>query len=232
MIETKTNEVQKNSGETQPLLPTVPCNVVYHEDCMVGLKRFPDNYFDLAVVDPPYGIGLVKTEAGNWGQRKENKGSIDKQTQWDFEAPNSEYFTQLRRVSKNQIVWGANHFISRMPFDSSCWIVWDKVNGESYFADCELAWTSFEKAVRMYRKRTVMKDRIHITQKPVELYEWILQKFANDGDLILDTHVGSGSSRIAAHKAGLSFIGFEIDKDYYEAQEKRFSDFKRQMRLF
>jgi len=205
---------------------------ITNEDNMALMARYPDNYFDLAIVDPPYGIGLVKTEAGNWGQRKENKGSIDKQTQWDFDVPNSEYFTQLMRVSKNQIVWGANHFISRIPFDSSCWIVWDKVNGESYFADCELAWTSFETAVRMYRKRTVMTNRIHITQKPVALYKWLLDKYAKPNNKILDTHLGSGSIAIACHDYGFELTACELDKEYYDKAIERITNHVSQQRLF
>lgn len=213
-------------------------SVVYNEDCIEGLKRFSDNYFDLAIVDPPYGIDVAasgKVGGNNCGKAKDYGAK-----EWDKQPPNEEYFNQLRRVSKNQIVWGANHFISRLPFDSSCWLVWDKDNSGN-FADCELAWTSFDTAVRkfMWRWNGMLQqnvknkeERIHPTQKPVALYEWILQNYASEGDLILDTHVGSGSIRIACDKGGFNFTGFEIDTDYWEAQEKRFSDFKRQMRLF
>jgi site-specific DNA-methyltransferase (adenine-specific) len=212
-------------------------SVVYNEDCIEGLKRFSDNYFDLAIVDPPYGINASK---GTWGSSNKGKVTNYGKKDWDKQTPEQNYFLELRRVSKNQIVWGANHFISRMPFDSSCWLVWDKQNTGD-FADCELAWCSFNTAVRkfVYRWNGMLQQnmknkeiRIHPTQKPVALYEWILQNYASDGNLILDTHVGSGSSRIACDKGGFNFTGFEIDKDYWEAQEKRFSDYKRQLRLF
>lgn len=120
---------------------------LYNADCMEIMKGFKDKQFDLAIVDPPYGIGLVKTEKGNWGIRKENKGSIKKD--WDFKKPSKEYMAELFRVSKNQIIWGANHFIGSINKNSQCWVVWDKKNGDSYFSDCELAWTSFDSAVRM-----------------------------------------------------------------------------------
>ena len=228
------------------LLGAVP-SVVYNEDCVQGLKRFSDKYFDLAIVDPPYGIGINKgghTLAGN-GNFKGGNFKVAarkyKGGEWDNEPPPQEYFEQLFRVSKNQIVWGANHFIERMPFNASGWIVWDKDNGESYQADCELAWTSFDKAVRKFSWRwwgllqQNMKDkeqRIHPTQKPVALYKWILDNYAEQGNLILDTHVGSGSIRLACNELKFPFTGFEIDKDYYEAQEKRFKDFVSQLRMF
>jgi site-specific DNA-methyltransferase (adenine-specific) len=214
-------------------------SIVYHEDCISGLKRFPDNYFDLAVVDPPYGIDINNQTQGKGGGFARKIDYVKKN--WDKEPPSKAYFNELMRVSKNQIIFGANHFISRIPFDSSCWIVWDKDNGETDFADCELAWTSFKTAVRRFKftwagmRQQNMKhkeERVHPTQKPVTLYEWIYKNYASEGNLILDTHLGSGSSRIAAHKAGLSFVGFEIDADYYAAQEKRFKTFTSQLRLF
>ena len=214
---------------------------LYNMDCMDAMKEMPNNAFDLAIVDPPYGIGINKgghTLAGN-GNFKGGNFKVAarkyKGGEWDNEPPPKEYFEQLFRVSKNQIVWGANHFIERMPYNASGWIVWDKDNGESYQADCELAWTSFDKAVRMFRMHhfsSGYETKIHLTQKPTKLYDWVLSKFANEGDLILDTHLGSGSSRIAAYKGGFNFVGFEIDQEYYEKQEKRFNDFKSQLRLF
>ena len=220
------------------MLGAVPFSEVYLEDCTEALKRFNDNHFDLAIVDPPYGINVAKT--GKVGGNNAGKAKDYGAKEWDKQPPNDEYFRQLFRVSKNQIVWGANHFISKMPFDSSCWLVWDKDNSGN-FADCELAWTSFDTAVRKFQWRwngmlqQNMKDkeeRIHPTQKPVALYEWILQNYAERGNLILDTHLGSGSSRIAADKGGFNFIGFEIDADYYEKSKKRFNDFKSQLRMF
>jgi site-specific DNA-methyltransferase (adenine-specific) len=212
---------------------------VYEMDCIQGMKEYPDKYFDLAVVDPPYGIG--EDGKSNHSRSKIAKSKLYTPKQWDNEPPSIEYFTELFRVSKNQIVWGANHFISRMPYDSSCWLVWDKENGENDFADCELAWTSFDKAVRRYKFRWAgmlqgnMKDkenRIHPTQKPVALYDWIFTRFAEKGYKVLDTHLGSGSSRIAADKAGLDFVGFELDEEYYNALNKRFNDYKCQLRMF
>ena len=241
MKDNTTTNVQLENGSpafAKPVLAAVPFSEVYLEDCTEALKRFNDNHFDLAIVDPPYGINVAKT--GKVGGNNAGKAKDYGAKEWDKQPPNDEYFRQLFRVSKNQIVWGANHFISKMPFDSSCWIVWDKDNSGN-FADCELAWTSFDTAVRKFQWRwngmlqQNMKDkeeRIHPTQKPVALYEWILQNYAERGDLILDTHLGSGSSRIAADKGGFNFVGFEIDADYYEKSKKRFNDFKSQLRMF
>ena len=147
---------------------------------------------------------------------------------------------KVTKLALCERTFGANHFISKIPFDSSCWIVWDKDNGGTDFADCELAWTSFNTAVRKVKHKwagmlqenmKIKEKRIHPTQKPVTLYRWILDNYAKESDKILDTHVGSGSSRIACYMAGLEFVGFELDKDYYDAQEKRFTDFKSQLRI-
>ena len=216
----------------------MPNSLVYLEDCIEGMKRYADNHFDLAIVDPPYGINM---DGGHIGGSVLAKTTAYTKKDWDKEAPNEEYFKELFRVSKNQIVWGANHFISRMPYDSSCWLVWNKLNGDNNFADCELAWASFKTSVRKFDFRWAgmlqqnMKDkeiRIHPTQKPAALYEWILANYAKPNDLILDTHLGSGSSRIAAYKGGFDFVGFEIDQEYFNAQDKRFNDFKLQLKLF
>lgn len=218
------------------LLGAVP-SVVYNEDCVEGLKRFSDNHFDLAIVDPPYGIGAGSVNFQSGTRKKPSK--FHKQNDWDTSIPEPKYWEQLFRVSKNQIVWGGNYMTEFLP-PSRCWIFWDKGTGDNSYADGELAWTSFDKVVKKFSKfwsggnakEKFDIDRIHPTQKPIQLYEWILQNYAERGDLILDTHLGSGSSRIAAHKAGLNFTGFEIDKDYYEAQEKRFKDFVSQLRMF
>lgn len=215
-------------------------SIVFNEDCVQGMKRYPDKYFDLAVVDPPYGIGesMKKRKNNVTDKWKSPYVKIHSVKDWDKTPPNECYFDELLRVSKNQIIWGANHFISKIPYDSSCWIVWDKKNGESDFADCELAWTSFDKAVRKFEwlwngfQKQKPEQRIHPTQKPVALYDWILHQYAKPGDKILDTHLGSGSSRIAAHKAGFDFTGFELDTDYYTQQEKRFKEFVSQLRMF
>jgi site-specific DNA-methyltransferase (adenine-specific) len=210
-------------------------NRLYLMDCMEGMKQFPDKYFELAIVDPPYGIGANKMTLGN-GKRKIYRGSED----WDREPPKPEYFSELFRVSKNQIIWGANHFISRIPIDSSCWIFWDKGTGDNDFADGELAWTSFSSTVRKYFKSWVganakernETDRIHPTQKPIALYKWLLTNYAKQGDKILDTHVGSASSLIACHDYGFDYIGFEIDKEYYEKAKERLDAVKSQLTMF
>jgi site-specific DNA-methyltransferase (adenine-specific) len=215
----------------------IPINVAYNIDCMEYMKTLPDKAFDLAIVDPPYGINMDGGKIG--GDNKGRTTDYIKKT-WDKKAPEDEYFVELLRVSKNQIIFGANHFISRIPFDSPCWIVWDKDNTGN-FADCELAWTSFKSAVRKYKFRWNgmlqgnMKNkekRIHPTQKPVALYEWLLRNYAKPGDKILDTHLGSGSSRIAAYNLGFDFVGCEIDPDYFKAQEERFAAHTAQMNLF
>lgn len=214
----------------------IPSSVVYMEDCVEAMKRYPDKYFDLAVVDPPYGIG--EDGAKNHSRGKIATARAYTPKKWDRKIPDQIYFLELYRVSKNQIIWGGNYY--GMPA-SSCWLVWDKENGKADFADCELAWTSFKTAVRKFRYRWSgmlqenMKDkeiRFHPTQKPVALYDWCLKRYAKDGDKILDTHLGSGSSRIAAYKAGLDFVGFEIDEEYYQKQEERFNLFISQSRLF
>lgn len=214
-------------------------NTVHNIDCMQLLKDTPDKYYQLAIVDPPYGIGLIKDEqTGNWGLRKNNNGLYaGRNPDWDFSKPSKEYISELFRVSRNQILFGANHYIDVVSINSPCWLVWDKQNGDSYFADCELAWTSFKTATKKINLKYFGANshrfgkRIHPTQKPVALYKWIISKYANDGDHILDTHVGSGSSRIAAYDAGLDFTGCELDHDYWLAQEKRFNNHIRQIRL-
>lgn len=209
----------------------------YNMDCMKGMAEFPDKYFDLAVVDPPYGI----KQGGDANHTRSVIATSKKYHSFDDEQPpDDNYFSELRRVSKNQIVFGANHFIDKMPFPSSCWIVWDKENGENDFADCELAWTSFNKAVRKFSFRWQgmlqgdMKNkerRIHPTQKPVALYKWILTNYANDGDLILDTHVGSASSLIACEDMGFKYVGFEIDETYYNESSERLKNHKMQITI-
>lgn len=217
-------------------------------DCMEGMKQFPDKYFELAIVDPPYGIGengIKNKSRSKLGKAKDYKAYFGN----DKEPPNKAYFQELLRVSSHQIIWGANHFISRIPFDSSCWIVWDKVNGKNDFADCELAWTNFKTAVRqftfmwhgMMQGKSVLNGlqmqgdkskneyRIHPNQKPVAPYEWLLQHYAKSGDKILDTHVGSASSLIACYEMGFDYIGFELDPDYFKSANERLEAFKAQL---
>jgi len=214
---------------------------VTNEDCMIGMARYPDKYFDLAIVDPPYGIGFAGFDKHYGGGKAKVKTTLHKPfAGGDKKSPDNEYFIELLRISKNQIIWGANHFISKIPFDSSCWVIWNKINGDNPFADAELAWTSFKTAVRVFEFKWQgmlqgdMKNketRIHPTQKPVALYKWLFQNYAKQGDKILDTHLGSGSSRIAAYEMGFNFTAFELDKEYFEAQEKRYNNHISQLKL-
>ena len=207
---------------------------------MVGMKQFPDKFFELAIVDVPYGIGEA-------GQKNKYRGGLAIPQDYkpyegkDKEAPGPAYFEELFRISKNQIIFGANHFISRIPIDSSCWIVWDKQNGQNDFADGELAFTSFNTAVRIFRftwagmRQGNMREkeiRIHPTQKPVALYDWIFANYTQRGQKIIDTHVGSASSLIAAHKAGLRFVGFELDREYYKDAAARYERETAQISIF
>jgi site-specific DNA-methyltransferase (adenine-specific) len=212
---------------------------------MEAMKEMSDNQFDLAIVDPPYGIDYAN-EAGKMSGQQYGKSAAQKRNytskDWDKEIPTKEYFNNLIRVSKNQIIFGANHFVENIPnANSSCWIVWDKLNGNNDFADCELAYTSFKTSVRKYNFRWAgmlqgdMKNkeiRIHPTQKPVKLYEWLLINYAKEGDTILDTHLGSGSIAIACHNLGFELTGYEIDKEYFEAAKKRIEQHKQQGRLW
>lgn len=215
-------------------------NKLYNMNCLDGMKKIPDKFFDLAIVDPPYGIGES-------GSKNHTRGLIAKAKAYkafhgsDLEPPDTEYFNELFRISKNQIIFGANHFISKIPQDSSCWIVWDKDNGKTDFADCELAWTSFDTAVRKFKFKWQgmlqenMKNkeiRIHPTQKPIALYEWILNNYAEPGDKVIDTHVGSASSLIACYNLGFEYMGFELDEFYYNAATKRIEERKNQMDIF
>jgi site-specific DNA-methyltransferase (adenine-specific) len=192
-------------------------------DCMEYLATLPDKAFDLAVVDPPYGISV---NSMNMGSRKTTKPDSRK---WDSEPPADEYFTELRRVSNNQIIWGGNYFKQIWP--TRGFIVWDKCNYGLSFADCEQAWTSFDRSARVYKQPPFDKNRIHPTQKPVKLYEWILSNYAKPGQRILDTHLGSGSSAIAAHYFGCDFVGCELDEDYFNAAKKRFNNETSQIAL-
>lgn len=205
-------------------------NVAYNADCLAAMREMPDHYFDLAVVDPPYGLKI----SHNMGRRRGEKPSDYKKVDWDDAPPTPEYFAELRRVSKNQIVWGANHFVSMIPAaDSHCWLCWDKKFSEDVsFASFELAWTSFDQPCKRLALSSAQIGRIHPTQKPVALYAWIFSKFAKPGDRILDTHLGSGSSRIAAWDAGLDFVGYEIDPDHFQAQQQRFDEYTAQLSIF
>lgn len=195
-------------------------------DCMEYLPQFPDKYFDLAIVDPPYGIN-EKFKGGKTGKMNFNE-VVDKK--WDA-VPDKSYFDELFRVSKNQIIWGGNYF--DLP-PTRCFIVWDKNISEDFsLAMAELAWTSFDKLTKIFRM-SVPKDgtKIHPTQKPIALYDWILSRYAKQGYKILDTHVGSGSSLISFHNNGFDYVGFELDKEYYEKANKRLETEKSQLSIF
>lgn len=210
---------------------------VFNRDCMEAMKEFPDKFFELAIVDPPYGIRQD-------GHRENNRSKLAVSRKyhkalWDQPRPSGEYFSELFRVSKNQIIWGANNYPEYLR-PSPCWIVWDKDNSGN-FADCELAYGSFETAVRKFEYRwngmlqgdmKNKEDRIHPTQKPIALYKWLLKNYAKEGDKILDTHLGSGSSRIAADSMGFDFWGYELDKEYFDASCKRFDQYKAQLTIF
>ena len=205
---------------------------VYNMDCVAGMREYPDKYFDLAIVDPPYGIGISGQKEKKQGKKSDRKYHEEKN--WDLSIPEKEYFLELFRVSKNQIIWGANYFVEHLFQGKKGWIVWDKAQHGLTMSDCELAFSSFDFPTRIFKQNRVIllqEGTIHPTQKPIKLYEWILMNYAKEGDKILDTHLGSGSSRIAAYRNGFDFVGFEIDKDYYEAQEKRFKTELMQPRL-
>jgi site-specific DNA-methyltransferase (adenine-specific) len=198
-------------------------------DCMELMAEFPDNHFDLAVVDPPYGIGesgKTNSSRGKLATAKTYKPFAGN----DLKSPPTEYFDEIKRVSKDQIIWGANHMMDKIRMGSPSWIVWDKVNGATDFADAELAYTSHNKACRIFKfhwqgmLQGDMKNketRIHPTQKPVRLYDWIFANYAEKGMTILDTHMGSGSIAIAAHYAGMHLTACELDEDYFKAACER-----------
>jgi site-specific DNA-methyltransferase (adenine-specific) len=216
------------------VLPAVPSSKVYLEDCVTALKRFNDNHFDLAIVDPPYGIERFKNVTTTPSSKDVHAKRFQRMETVNNDKPSDEYWSELFRVSKNQIVWGANNF--ELP-PSEYFLCWNKQQAMPNFATLEYAWVSMglKKPAKLFTysiHKHNQVDKMHPTQKPIPLYEWILANYAQPNDLILDTHLGSGSSRIAAYKGGFNFVGFEIDQEYYEKQEKRFNDFKSQLRLF
>jgi len=201
-------------------------------DCMEYMKGCEDNSFDLAIVDPPYGINVNVSMGRRKGQAHSGHHKF---AGGDAEPPKPIYFDELKRISKNQIIWGANHFVDNLPkpAGSPCWLMWDKgFSDEVTFAQFELAWSSFKSTCKKFDKSPNDKGRIHPTQKPVKLYEWLLTNYAEKGQRILDTHLGSGSSAIAAHYFGVDFVGCELDKDYFEAARERFDRETRQETLF
>lgn len=196
-------------------------NGFYNMDCMEGMKEFPDKYFELAIVDPPYGIGISSNPVRQAHTKK----------QWDSNVPDLIYFKELKRVSKNQIIWGGNYY--DLP-PTQNYIVWNKLQPMDFsLAMCELAWCSIQKPIKMFTYSVLTeKNKIHPTQKPVKLYEWLLTRYAVKGDKILDTHVGSASSLIACHNLGFDYVGFELDKDYYHMASERLETVKAQSTIF
>lgn len=223
---------------------------LYNADCMDAMKEFHDKFFDLAIVDPPYGIGVMTmnyTTSGatrqGYGHMAANRRDYRKQGEWDVK-PGKEYFDELFRVSKKQIIWGGNYFTDILP-PSKSFVVWDKRcsdNCRNDFSDCEFAWMSNGMGVaRIYRflwngmlqgNMKEKEDRFHPTQKPVSLYLWLLDNYAKNGDKILDTHAGSASSLVACHRSGFDCWGFEIDKEYYTKARERLDKEKQQINMF
>jgi len=217
-------------------------------DCMIGMKEYPDKYFELAIVDIPYGLKIG--DNGKLGGNKKIGGNEKipevrqyKEVKWDDKTPEMDYFIELFRISNNQIIWGGNYITDKMETTNG-WILWDKKcknDWEDNFSDGEMAWSSFDQPLRIYRHlwmgalRKIEFDeaeRIHPTQKPIALYKWLLTKYAKQGDKILDTHVGSASSLIACEDLGFEYVGFELDEDYYKAACKRLEQFRSQLKLF
>ena len=208
---------------------------VTNEDNMQLMARYPDNYFDLAIVDPPYGLGDRLVKGGLKGGMGTMKNlADDKVTTWDDKIPPPIYFTELQRVSKNQIIWGGNYFLDYLG-KTDGFIVWDKMNGTNPMADAELAWQNIKGTTRMFRWHHFSGERttkIHPTQKPTKLYKWLLDNYAKEGDKILDTHLGSGSIALACHDYGFELTACELDTEYYEAAKKRFLNHSAQTKLF
>ena len=206
-----------------------------NEDNMELMARYEDNHFDLAIVDPPYGLGDRLVKGGAKGGMGTLKNLADeKVTTWDDKIPTPKYFTELQRVSKKQIIWGGNYFLDYLG-KTDGFIVWDKMNGTNPMADAELAWQNIKGTTRMFRWHHFSGERtikIHPTQKPVKLYEWILMNYAKEGDKILDTHLGSGSITMACHNLKYDLIACELDKEYFDAACKRLKKHQQQLRIF
>lgn len=194
----------------------------YNMDCMQGMAQFPDKYFELAIVDPEYGINITES-----GRLKRYNANANK---WDARPPDALYFSELFRVSQRQIIWGGNYF--GLP-PTRCFLIWDKQQPESIsFASCEYAWTNLDQSAKtFYYRPQGDKDRIHAAQKPIALYKWLLTNYAHTSDKILDTHVGSASSLIACHQLGFQYWGFELDPDYYKAASERLAKAKAQVSM-
>ena len=207
---------------------------ITNEDNMELMARYPDKYFDLAIVDPPYGLGYRLVKGGAKGGMGTMRNLADeKVTTWDDKIPPPEYFTELQRVSKNQIIWGGNYFLDYLG-KTDGFVVWDKMNGTNPMSDAELAWQNIKGTTRMFRWHHFSGERttkMHPTQKPIQLYKWLLTNYANEGDKILDTHLGSGSIAIACHDLEYDLTACELDKEYYDAAIKRINNHKKQLKL-
>jgi site-specific DNA-methyltransferase (adenine-specific) len=210
---------------------------ITNEDNMQLMARYPDKYFDLAIVDPPYGIGFGDYERGGQGVKTKERHTKNGKKKWDNTIPNQEYFNELKRVSKNQIIWGGNYF----PLEpTQCFIFWYKQNPVANFSDGELAWTSFKKPALCFDYRyygnlsgkTSAETKMHPTQKPIELYKFCLDKLAKPNDKILDTHLGSGSIAIACHDYGFDLTACELDKEYFDKAMQRINNHVAQQKLF
>ena len=218
----------------------IEINKIYHDDCMNILKQLPDKSIDLVLTDPPYGIDYGGQLAKNFTTQK--KGEVNPKNgyrnygvnEWDKERPSQEIFNELLRISKNQIIWGGNYFADLLPATQG-WLVWNKMQRDFTLADGELAWTSFDKALRIfdYSRGAALQDgKIHPTQKPLKLFEWCLNLRSNENDLILDCFSGSGTTAIACSELKRRFICIEKDKQYFEASVKRLENYNRQLKLF
>jgi len=206
---------------------------IYNKDCLEALKEMQDNEFDLAIVDAPYGIGISGQKEIKKGKKSDRKHHKEKE--WDKEIPSKEYFNELQRVSKNQIIWGANYFVKHLDKGKKGWIVWFKGQIGLTMSDCELAYSSFDKPTRVVninRVDLLKQNTIHPTEKPIRLYQWLLMHYAKEGDKILDTHLGSGSIAIACHNLGYDLEGYELDKEYYDNALKRIKQHQAQTILF
>ncbi len=229
MSKQKIDKQEQTKPELYTVLPVVsaPNIQLYNMDNLEFMRKCKDNEFDLAIVDPPYGLGNKKlTQGGTWAKKWKNTAK------WDNATPTKEYFNELFRISKNQIIWGGNYFIDHLK-STRCIIIWDKIAHMQTMADFEMAWTSFDANSKIYKGiRNIQEKRIHVTQKPKKLYEWLLKNYAKQGDKILDTHLGSGSIALACHNYKFDLVGLEIDKEYFDNAVKRFENYKAQLTLF
>lgn len=209
-------------------------NRLYNEDCMEAMKLIPDKFFQLAITDPPYGIGIDGQKL-NINKNPKHSRKEHAKKNWDKQIPGAEYFRELERISVNQIIWGGNYFVEHLQQGHKGWIVWDKGQRGLTMSDCELAYTSFDKPTRVVtiNRAELQRDgTFHPTQKPVKLYEWVLQNYAQPGDRIIDTHAGSGSSLVACHRMRFDFLGFEIEKDYFLKADERIKEEQAQISIF